>query len=213
MTRILVVDDHPIARAGISRIIDGQPGMQVVGEAASSDEALAFLNHAPCDVIVTDLALPGSIEPDGIAFVQRLATRYPQIRIVVLTSTSSSSVLKAVLSAGASSMLDKGSAAAEIIMAIVMSLVRREYISKRIRAHLLEMGDESQGRGKVPSLSPRQADVVRMLFEGASNNEVSERLGISPKTVSRQKRTAMEKLGARSDGELFAAAQRLRLIE
>lgn len=213
MTRILVVDDHPIARTGISGIIDSQPGMEVVGEAGSSDEALAFLEHIECEVIVTDLAMPGSFEPDGIAFVQKVALLHPQVRIVVLTSTSSSSVLKAILSAGASSMLDKGSSPAEIIMGITMSLAKREYVSKRIRTHLLEMGDESRGKSKVPSLSPRQADVVRMLFAGASNNEVSERLGISPKTVSRQKRTAMQKLGVRSDGELFSAAQRLRLIE
>lgn len=187
--------------------------MQVIGDADSPDQAIHILGHTACDVIVTDLTMPGDGEPDGIGFVQRLARLHPHIHIVVLTSITSPSILKAVLSSGASAMIDKGSPPAEIILGITMALSRRQYVSKHIRLHLLEMGDSTKGKAQVPALSPRQADVVRMLFNGASNNEVSERLGISPKTVSRQKRTAMQKLAARSDGELFAAARRLGIVE
>lgn len=211
--RVILADDHPIVRYGMKMILDSSGLCEVVAEASSTDELWREIARHECDVVVTDLTMPGGLARDGIELVRELIAAYPMLRVVVFTSTQLPSILQALNVAGAHAMLDKSSALRELPTAIVSALQGRRYISSYLAERIAESGHTVAYTEGEASLSPREFDVVRMLAAGRTNVDIAHQLGLSHKTVSRHKREAMRKLSATSERDLYESILRLGLTK
>jgi two-component system capsular synthesis response regulator RcsB len=209
--RVILADDHPVVRFGVKAALDQSGTCTVVAEASSADELHVALARHPCDVVVTDLTMPGGEANDGVELIRKLVADHPLLRIVVFTSAQLPSILQALITAGAHGMLDKSSAMRELPTAIVWALQGRRYISAYLTQRMAESGHASSCVSQQVSLSPREAEVVRLLASGCTNVDIAEQLGLSHKTVSRHKREAMRKLSATSESDLYEAAMKLGL--
>ena len=209
--RVILADDHPIVRFGTRAALDQSDMCTVVAEAASADELWAAVREHPCEVVVTDLTMPGGLANDGVELIRELIAAYPDLRVVVFTSAQLPSILQALTVAGAHGILDKSSATKELPTAIVWALQGRRYISSYLTDRMAEAGHTAQYLEAETSLSPRELDVVRMLAAGQTNVHIAEQLGLSHKTVSRHKREAMRKLSATSERDLYESILRLGL--
>lgn len=182
--------------------------LTVVGEAASAAALLALLEVTPCDVLVTDFAMPevGHQAEDGLRLIKRLKRDWPNVRIVVLTSMSNVAILRSILSAGALSLLNKVESMDELAAAVRAAGVGRSYLSTSIISALAVAGAEYDTLADGPHLSLREVEVLRLFAGGLSITEIAGVLGRDVRTVSRQKRDAMNKLGVHNDPGLFAFA-------
>lgn len=207
--RIVLADDHPFVLLGIRATFRMDENLEVVGEAASAAELLRLLTFTPCDVLVTDFAMPevGLQAEDGLRLIKRLRRDWPEIRIVVLTSMSNVAILRSILSAGAMSLLNKVESMDELAVAVKFAGVGRRYLSTSIVEALAVAGAENDTLGDGPRLSPRQIEVVRMFASGLSITEIARFMKRDVRTISRQKRDAMSKLGVQNDPGLFAFAR------
>lgn len=207
--RVVLADDHPFVLLGIRATFRMDEHIEVVGEAVSAASLLTLLVTTPCDVLVTDFAMPelGLQAEDGLRLIKRLRRDWPEIRIVVLTSMSNVAILRSILSAGAMSLLNKVESMDELATAIRAAGVGRRYISSSIVSALAVAGAETGELAGGPHLSPREIEVVRMFASGLSITEIARSLERDVRTISRQKRDAMSKLGVHNDPGLFAFAR------
>jgi len=208
--RVIIADDHPVVRVA-ARLALEKANMIVAGEAANATELHALMASTPCDVVVTDLTMPNDLTSDGVALIQYLVSHYPSSRIVVFTSSQTTSVLQTLFSIGVYGIIEKSAPVAELPTAVLQALAGRRYIGLTLKDLLAEAGTLRPKASKTPTLSPRELDIARLLASGFSNIQIAARLGVSHKTVSRHKREAMLKLSAKSDSELFDAMTRLGL--
>jgi two-component system, NarL family, captular synthesis response regulator RcsB len=207
--RIVLADDHPFVLLGIRATFSMGENLEVVGEAASAAELLRLLVSMPCDVLVTDFAMPeqGLQAEDGLRLIKRLRRDWPAISIVVLTSMSNVAILRSILAAGAMSLLNKVESMDELAVAVKFAGVGRRYLSSSIVAALAVAGAETDALGEGPRLSPREIEVVRMFASGLSITEIARFMKRDVRTISRQMRDAMGKLGVQNDPGLFAFAR------
>jgi two-component system capsular synthesis response regulator RcsB len=207
--RIVLADDHPFVLLGIRATFSMDENLEVVAEAASAAELLRLLAYTPCDVLVTDFAMPeqGLQAEDGLRLIKRLRRDWPAISIVVLTSMSNVAILRSILAAGAMSLLNKVESMDELAAAVRFAGVGRRYLSTSIVSALAVAGAETDGLGEGPRLSPREIEVVRMFASGLSITEIARFMQRDVRTISRQKRDAMGKLGVQNDPGLFAFAR------
>jgi len=207
--RIVLADDHPFVLLGIRATFSMDENLEVVAEAASAAELLRLLVYTPCDVLVTDFAMPeqGLQAEDGLRLIKRLRRDWPAISIVVLTSMSNVAILRSILAAGAMSLLNKVESMDELAAAVKFAGVGRRYLSTSIVSALAVAGAETDLLGEGPRLSPREIEVVRMFASGLSITEIARFMKRDVRTISRQKRDAMSKLGVQNDPGLFAFAR------
>ena len=207
--RIVLADDHPFVLLGIRATFSLDENLEVVAEAASAAELLRVLAYTPCDVLVTDFAMPeqGLQAEDGLRLIKRLRRDWPAISIVVLTSMSNVAILRSILAAGAMSLLNKVESMDELAAAVRFAGVGRRYLSTSIVSALAVAGAETDALGEGPRLSPREIEVVRMFASGLSITEIARFMKRDVRTISRQKRDAMSKLGVQNDPGLFAFAR------
>jgi two-component system, NarL family, response regulator len=198
--RVLVVDDHPVVRAGLRTWIDGQTDMHVVGEAADPEEALSA--HAALDVDVTllDLHLPS-----GIDVAARLHKRSSDARVIMFSSRTREDEICAAFKVGVRSYIRKGAPASELLQAIRTVHAGRRYIAPELAQHLADHLAEDE-------LSVREREVLQLMFDGRSNREMATALGISEHTINVHVRNVMSKLGASRRTEAIAAALRKGII-
>lgn len=207
MLRIVLADDHPIVRKGVRAVLEMDPGLRVVAEAASPAELLAALRVTPCDVVITDFGMPSDDNADGLTLLKALQREWPGLFIIVLTLIENVGVLRSVLELGIPGLVNKADSLSELSRCIAAVVARRHpYVSASIKANL-----ERQQRGRWAeqhiALSPREAEVLRYFASGMSVADIAERMGRSSKTVSRQKRSAMDKIGLQTDKDIFDYAQ------
>jgi two-component system capsular synthesis response regulator RcsB len=207
--RIVLADDHPFVLLGIRATFSTDENLEVVGEAASAAALLRLLSTTPCDVLVTDFAMPelGMQAEDGLRLIKRVRRDWPEIRIVVLTSMSNVAILRSILSAGAMGLLNKIESMDQLAAAVKFAGVGRRYLSSSIVDALAVAGAENDLLGEGPRLSPREIEVVRMFASGLSITEIAQFMKRDVRTISRQKRDAMSKLGVQNDPGLFAFAR------
>jgi len=203
--RTIIADDHPVVLMGTRAALEAAGGIVVVGEALNGDELLDLLAASPCDVIVTDFSMPGGRHGDGMCLLELLQRRYPRLPVVVLTMVNNAAVLQAMRSRGVVALCDKRSPLREVATAVRHAVSGREFLSETIRNQMLEAG-EARATGAMP-LSAREMEVVRLYVSGISITHIAERLNRSIKTVSRQKRDAMRKLGIDHDSRLAEYAR------
>ncbi len=204
----MLVDDHALVRAAVRQAID-DGGIELVGEAATAEDAFALALSVRPDVLLLDIDLPGM---SGIQMVEELAPRLPETRIVMLTVSDSERDMLESISRGAAGYLTKD-LSPEALQRALRGTQRGELaMSRRVAARAVRYFADAARRsgasgGAVEGLSPRENDVLRMLAEGLTDREIADALIISPRTVESHVSNILHKLNVRNRAE---AAQRYR---
>ncbi|HTR05588.1 MAG TPA: response regulator transcription factor [Paraburkholderia sp.] len=205
--RVVVADDHPVILFGAEHALLSFPGIQVVGRARQSTELVKALQSGPCDVLVTDLAMPGGQYGDGLPLIGYLRRNFPNIPIVVLTMLENAALLKRLGELGVIAVVHKSDDLSHIGLAVQHVSRNLEYMSPQVKVALDQLRINAGGKTDEVILSKRELEVVRLFVSGMTIKEISEKLNRSIKTISTQKNTAMRKLGLDRDSELFQYAQ------
>lgn len=205
--RVAVADDHPMVRMGIEGSLDGFPMLQVIGSAADSTELVALLDAQPCDVLVTDFAMPGGAHGDGLQLLDFLRTRYPDLGVVVMTGIDQPVMIQAILARGVAGLLSKADHVSHVAHAVTAVQAHRRYLSPTIAA----LSPTLPGQRRTVRLSPREQEVLSLYVDGMSISAIAEHLQLRKQTVSTQKVSGMAKLGIERDADLFKYAAELGL--
>ncbi|MBT9521933.1 MAG: response regulator transcription factor [Dechloromonas sp.] len=208
MIRIILVDDHAVVRTGYRRLLDAEPGLQVVGEAASADEANALITRLAVDVAVVDLSLRGS---SGIEAIRRMLARQPSLKVLVLSMHEGAGHITQALRSGALGYLTKYSEPGDVIDGIRRIATGKRVFSPEIAQVLAE--EAVDGDGGLAHLTPREFEVLRMLAHGESANRIASSMHLSPKTVLNYLTLIRQKLNADNDFKLLHLAARHGLVD
>lgn len=202
-TRVFCVDDHPLLREGISAIINNQPDMLLVAEAATGCEGIqTYREHQP-DVTLMDLRLP---DMSGIDALIAIRTEFPGARIIMLTTFEGDVEIQRALEAGARGYLLKSMPPKELVEAIRQVQAGKKRIPPELATHLAEhLGDEA--------LTEREVEVLRYVADGNRNRDIAEQLFISEETVKVHIKHIMEKLGANDRTQAVAIGVRRGIIQ
>ncbi|MBC7268687.1 MAG: response regulator transcription factor [Streptomyces sp.] len=219
--RVLLADDQALLRSAFRVLVDSEPDMEVVGEASDGAEAVRLAKERHADVVLMDIRMPGT---DGLA-ATRLISADPalaQVRVVILTTFEVDDYVVQSLRAGASGFLGKGSEPEELLSAIRVAAGGEALLSpaatKGLIARFLAQGDGADdGRDparaeRLDALTVREREVLVQVAGGHSNDEIAERLEVSPLTVKTHVNRAMAKLGARDRAQLVVIAYESGLV-
>ena len=211
--QLLLVDDHEVVRTGLRMLLEGQPDMKIVGEANSGAQALEMAKtHAP-NVVVMDITLP---DITGIEATRQIKAAYPSIAVVALTIHEDEQYFFEMLQAGADGYVPKRAAPEDLITAIRAAHAKEIYIypslAKALVADFLGRPSLETEQSTLDGLTTREQEVLSLLAEGMSNEDIGLKLTISKHTVARHRENLMRKLGLHSRGELVKYAIRKGLI-
>jgi DNA-binding NarL/FixJ family response regulator len=203
--RVLVADDFPLVRQGISRALGHDPGIEVVGQAAGGREALELAERLEPDVLILDLRMP---DLGGLAVLDALGTTQPGIRVLVMTASEKASALLDAIAAGAAGYLSKRITGVELRHAVIVAYGGGSVITPSLAGHLLE-GSSSTMRGQQPEAPPlqgRELEIMRLVVQGKTDAEIGRELFISIRTVQSHLRRIRLKTGLRRRAELTSWA-------
>jgi two-component system capsular synthesis response regulator RcsB len=203
MLNIIIADDHPVVRIGARATIENSGVGVVAAEATTVDELLDILATRDCDVLVTDLSMPGLRHADGYAMVERICRNHPDLPVLVLSMSCNVNILRMVMATGVRGLLDKAASMAELPIAIQSVHKGGTYISSSLRRLTSEAGAQRMLGFDAKPLSPREVEVLRLLARGLRVKEIALKLNRGITTISKQKSDALRKLGIRNDAELF----------
>ncbi|MGU8079347.1 response regulator [Burkholderia pyrrocinia] len=201
--RIVIADDHPAVVIGARYELSATNTLAVVASAHNSTELMEALATHPCDVLVSDYAMPGAEYGDGLAMFTTILKRHPNLRIVVMTMMENAVALRALMDLGIACIVSKSDMTNHLTMAIHAAYTNGRYLSPSMDRILRAAGSAS---GKAPALSARELEVIRLFASGLSVNEIADKLSRSKKTISTQKSSAMQKLGIERDVDLVRYA-------
>jgi DNA-binding NarL/FixJ family response regulator len=187
--RVLLVEDHETVREGLRLLLDSQPDVEVVGEAANGRLAVEYSKQLHPQVVIMDLSMP---EMNGLAATQAIKRDNPDTAVVALTRHDDAAFVDELRKAGAAGYVLKQSASRELLDAIRVAAIGGSYMDATLRARDTE--DASGTLRRPPSVSEREKNVLRMMAVGHSNKEIAQALGITVKTVEVHKANAMRKL-------------------
>jgi DNA-binding NarL/FixJ family response regulator len=202
--RVLLADDHEIVRDGLKRILGAAGDVQVAGEAANGDQALALVKANDYDVALLDMSMPGLA---GLDLIRRIRIEKPKLRILVLSMHGEQQYATRALKAGASGYLTKDSAAGQLVGAIRKIAAGGVHVSEAAAAGLV-----SAERAPHQALSDREFEVLRLLAGGRSPTEIAAQLHLSVKTVSTHKAHIQQKLGLSGTADLVRYALEHKLV-
>lgn len=203
-TRIVIVDDHPITLIGLRYMLSANPDLDIVGQAEDPDGLLDQLEQHPCDVLITDLMMPGGAQSDGLRLIDLVRRRYPRLAIIVVTMLDNPALIAALLRLGVRGVVSKRGMLADLPKAIRAN-GRQPFLSPSLR-HLMEAG-HGKPLAQLEALSPREVEVLRLYGSGLAIGEIAERLARSKQTISAQKSSAMRKLGLDTNAGLYLYIQ------
>ena len=189
--KVMIVDDHPIIRDGLKSVLLIDDNMELAGEAGNGREALARCQESRPDVILMDIVMPGM---DGLQTTRKILGQFPDIKIVVLTTFAQENLVHEALESGAVGYLLKNTPADTVISAIHSAYAGESVLAPEATQALIQARTRGQKLGD--DLSTREKEVLALLVEGLSNNEIAERLVISPGTVRHHVSACIAKLGA-----------------
>jgi DNA-binding NarL/FixJ family response regulator len=198
--RVLVVDDHPVVRHGLTSILRYEQGIEVVGAAADGEEAVGLILEQHPDVVLLDLRLP---RLSGIEVMRQVRAQAPQVRFLVLTTYDTDEYIGPALAAGAQGYLLKDATPDELARGVRSLVLGGAALEPAVAARLLERMSETE-RGE--ELSARELEVLRLLVAGASNKAIAARLTLSENTVKSHISHIFDKLGVQSRAEAVAVA-------
>lgn len=208
LVRLLLVDDHPLLRAGVKALLEAQADLTVVGEADDGLTAVRLARELEPDVVVMDLSLP---ELGGAEATKQILADTPTLRVLVLSAHEELGSARTLMSAGASGYALKRSASDELVRAVRMVAEGGTYVDPTLSSALLA-GDPLRSSSSSPSsvsLSDRESEVIRLIARGHTSKEMAEALGISPRTLETYKARAMSKLSLRTRAELIRYAMQV----
>lgn len=201
--RLLLADDHTLVRAGIRRLIEVQPDMEVVAEAQNGDEALHLAALERPDVALLDLEMPGK---GGLEVISELRARHPEIAVVIMSMHADLGYVRMALDRGACGFVVKEAAPAELELALRAAYAGEVFLSPKISSRMVNALVQRKPGGGVDALSPRQREILALLGRGKATKEIAAELNISVKTVETHRARMMEVLGIRRAGELIRFA-------
>lgn len=206
VVRLLLVDDHPVMRAGVRSLLVSEPDLELVGEAEDGLSAVRLTNELKPHVVLMDVSLP---HLSGVEATRQIAALSPRSKVLGLSAHEDPAFARSLMSAGASGYALKRSACDELVRAIRSVAAGGIYIDPAL-ASALESNDVAASDIGLPSasLSEREAEVIRMISRGHTSKEMAEKLGISPRTLETYKARAMSKLGLRTRADLIRYALR-----
>ena len=193
MTRVLIVDDHPVVREGLGRVLSASLPDVTLGTAGGAAAAIDSVERAPWDLVLLDLTLPGD---DGTLLLRRLRQLRPELPVLVISMHPAEQFARRVMQAGAAGYLSKGSAPEELVRAVQLALTgQRARPPERIVPDVQPLPHEH--------LSDREYQVLRMIGEGRTVSEIAADLSLSVKTVSTYRARILEKMDMRTSAELM----------
>jgi len=211
LIRVLVVDDHDLVRAGITRMLADIDGLQVVGQGSSGEEALKKARDLKPDVILMDVKMPGI---GGLEATRKLQRSNPDIKVIAVTVCEEDPFPTRLMQAGAAGYLTKGAALDEMVQAIRQVFAGQRYISPQIAQQLaLKSFQPQQGGSPFDLLSEREIQIALMIANCEKVQSISDKLCLSPKTVNTYRYRIFEKLSITSDVELALLAVRHGMVD
>jgi DNA-binding NarL/FixJ family response regulator len=203
--RILIVDDHPMVREGLTMRISAQVDLEVCGEAAAEEEAIALVQRCNPDLVIVDISLKSG---NGIEVIKWVKSRFPSVKMLVVSGYSESLYAERALRAGAMGYLNKQESNDKVLAAIRAVLAGQLYVSSEITQRLVgqALGAADTKKTPIERLTDRELEVFRMIGEGLGSGTIAERLFISPHTIDTHRENIKRKLNVRTAGELTHAA-------
>jgi DNA-binding NarL/FixJ family response regulator len=210
--RLLIADDHTLVRQGLRRILENQPGWEVVAETGDGREAVRLAAELKPDVVLLDIAMP---HLNGVEAMQQIERRLPGVRVLILSMYADEAYVTRAIRAGASGYLLKDSADTDLIKGISAVAQGKSFFSPAAARVIVDNYARPAAAGvadRFDSLSEREREVFQLVAEGYSNKEVAELLHISPATVETHRAHVMEKLDLHSTAELVLCAVRRGIV-
>lgn len=206
--RVLVVDDHPLFRQGVVHSLSTAPGIAVVGEASSGEEALAIASELMPDIVLLDMSMPGW---DGLITTQKITTVCPATGVVILTVSEDRDTLLAAFKAGARAYVLKGVAAQELLKVVSAVASGEVYVSPSLAAEVLVSMHRHPASDPLQELTVREHEILEFIGAGLTNREIGDRLHLSEKTIKHYVTNIFQKLQVRSRVEAaLVSAKRAR---
>src|SRR6266498_3527201 len=208
--RILIADDHPIVREGLSAVLETQPDFTIVGEAASGAQAVARAAELRPDVILLDLELP---EMDGVAALRAIRAADPTAKVIIFTAFDTDERILGAVQAGAQGYLLKGAPREDLFQAIRVVHGGGSLLQPVVAARLLRQVSSPAAPALPERLTERELEVLRLLAKGRQNKEIAGELWISERTVKFHVSAILSKLGVGNRTEAVSKAAQLGLVE
>ncbi|WP_217480833.1 response regulator [Enterobacter chuandaensis] len=190
--RIVIADDHPVFLIGLRAVISSvfMEDFTVIDEVVTVDQLVASLDKTLPDVLLTDFNMPGRHYSDGLRLIEMLRRKYPSLPVVVVTVMSNPGLIKTIIATGVYGVINKQSLATELTLCLKRLLQGRRYTQPEVA-------------GEAAQMTPRELEVVRLLAQGKSVNDIAAMLNRTKQTISGQKKSAMNKIGVTSTAELL----------
>ena len=206
--RVLLVDDHMVVRSGLSTVLSVYDDLKLVGEAGDGEEAIRACERLQPDVVLMDLLMP---KMDGVTAIKAIKTRWPQIQIIALTSFKEKEYVEGALKAGANGYLLKDVSAEELVNAVRRAAAGQPSLSPAAAQVLIH--NVSEPEQPHMEMTGREQEILELMVEGLSNNEIAERLIVSQSTVKFHVSNILSKLGVTGRTEAVALAIKHHLVK
>ncbi len=210
MIRIILVDDHELVRVGTRRLLEDVPGIEIIGEACSGEEAVELVIRFQPDLVLMDVQMPGI---GGLEATRRCLRAHPEVKVLVVTTYETEPYPTKLLKVGASGYLTKRAKLDEMLLAIRKVMSGQRYISADIAQQLALRPFSTEEHSPFESLSAREMQVTLMIIMGHKVLDISENLSLSPKTINSYRYRVFEKLRLQNDVSLTRLAIKHGIID
>ena len=210
MIKVLLVDDHELVRTGIESLLNSQKDISVVAVTNCGEYALEILEELSPDVVLMDIKMPGI---GGIEACRRVLLQYPEVKVIALSAYNDGLIPKQLLKLGASGFISKGSSVDEMVNAIHTVIDGKRYLSPEVANNLVFQSMPGEAESPFSKLSQRESEVVNLILQGKSIQEMSELLVLSDKTVNTYRYRLYDKLKVKNDVELTRMAVKFKHID
>jgi len=203
VTRVLIVDDHAVVRAGLRLLVDNADGLETVGEAGTADEAVEQVKALAPDVTLLDVVMP---DGDGIEALPAILSAHPAGKVLILSMEDNPGYVRKALNSGASGYVLKEAVDTEVVRAIRDVAAGRRYLQPELAMRLVDSDEPDAQQPEKGPLSQRQREVLRLIALGHTNPEIAERLVISVRTAETHRANIMQKLQVRTRADIVSYA-------
>lgn len=211
MIKLIIIDDHPLVADGIATMLKDESYLQIVASAKTGRQGLAILSEYPdCEVILLDINLP---DTDGLQLCEQIRQLYPNLKIIGLTSVNEAGIISQMIRRGANGYLLKDMEKEELLHAINRVLDGHVYLSKGANDKILQQLRELDiNPHQVPMLTRREKEILSLLDQGLSSQEIASRLSLSIHTIDTHRKNMLQKLNVHNTPALLKAASKLGLL-